>query len=55
MRAATFALVVLSLGAVPAGAGDAELNAVRTRAGLPPISGATMEDLIHERRVEQEY
>lgn len=35
-----------------AGAGDAEINAVRTRAGLDPINGATMEDLIHERRVE---
>lgn len=32
--------------------GDVELNAVRTRAGLPAITGATMEDLIHERRVE---
>ncbi len=35
-----------------AGAGDAELNAVSTRAGLAPINGATIEDLIHERRVE---
>ena len=35
-----------------AGAGDAELNAVRTRAGMPALSGATIEDLIHERRVE---
>ncbi len=34
------------------GAGDTELNAVRTRAGLAPINGATIEDLIHERRVE---
>lgn len=32
--------------------GDSELNAVRTRAGLPAINGATMDDLIHERRVE---
>lgn len=32
--------------------GDAEINAVRARAGLTPVSGATMEDLIHERRVE---
>lgn len=32
--------------------GDAPLNAVRNRAGLAPISGATMEDLKHERRVE---
>ena len=35
-----------------AGAGDTELNAVRTRAGLAALSGATIEDLIHERRVE---
>ena len=32
--------------------GDAELNAVRTRNGLNPITGATMTNLIHERRVE---
>jgi hypothetical protein len=35
-----------------AGAGDNELNAVRARAGLDPKSGATFEDLVHERRVE---
>ena len=35
-----------------AGAGDTELNAVRTRVGMPAINGATIEDLIHERRVE---
>ncbi|GAB4421024.1 MAG: RagB/SusD family nutrient uptake outer membrane protein [Bacteroidia bacterium] len=32
--------------------GDAELNAVRTRAGLPALTGATIADLVHERRVE---
>ena len=32
--------------------GDAELNAVRARTGLEAVSGATIEDLIHERRVE---
>jgi len=32
--------------------GDAELNAVRTRAGLSPKTNATMTDLMHERRVE---
>jgi hypothetical protein len=32
--------------------GDTELNAVRQRAGLDPIDGATMTDIIHERRVE---
>ena len=35
-----------------AGSGDAEINAVRTRAGLAPITGAGMPQLIHERRVE---
>jgi len=35
-----------------AGAGDAEINAVRQRAGLLPLSGAGMDQLIHERRVE---
>lgn len=35
-----------------AGAGDTELNTVRTRAGMPALTGATIEDLIHERRVE---
>lgn len=34
------------------GAGDAEINAVRQRTGLPAISGAGMPALIHERRVE---
>jgi hypothetical protein len=32
--------------------GDAEINAVRARAGRSSISNATMEELIHERRVE---
>jgi hypothetical protein len=31
---------------------DAEINAVRKRAGLPGIHGAGMKQLIHERRVE---
>lgn len=35
-----------------AGSGDAELNAVRTRAGLSAITGAGMPQLIHEKRVE---
>lgn len=34
------------------GAGDAEINAVRERAHLDPISGAGMPQLVHERRVE---
>jgi len=32
--------------------GDAELNAVRVRAGLDPKTNATMADIMHERRVE---
>ncbi|MBT33211.1 MAG: RagB/SusD family nutrient uptake outer membrane protein [Thalassobius sp.] len=32
--------------------GDAELNVVRERSGMSEITGATMEDIIHERRVE---
>jgi len=32
--------------------GDEELNAVRVRAGLDPINNATMDNIIHERRVE---
>lgn len=35
-----------------AGDGDAELNAVRDRVGLDPITGADMIDIMHERRVE---
>ncbi|MFS2022006.1 RagB/SusD family nutrient uptake outer membrane protein, partial [Massilia sp. CT11-108] len=32
--------------------GDAALNQVRVRAGLSPITNATMANLKHERRVE---
>ncbi|QEC63321.1 RagB/SusD family nutrient uptake outer membrane protein [Mucilaginibacter ginsenosidivorans] len=35
-----------------AGSGDAEINAVRVRAGLEPVAGAGMKQLIHEKRVE---
>ncbi len=35
-----------------AGAGDAEINMIRDRAGLAPKSNCTMEDLKHERRCE---
>jgi hypothetical protein len=38
--------------ATGAGSGDAEINAVRKRAGLFPVTGAGMAQLIHERRVE---
>lgn len=34
------------------GSGDVEINAVRTRAGVLPVSNAGMPQLIHERRVE---
>ena len=34
------------------GAGDAEINAIRLRAGLVPVVGAGMRQLIHEKRVE---
>ncbi|MEO8413904.1 MAG: RagB/SusD family nutrient uptake outer membrane protein [Ginsengibacter sp.] len=34
------------------GSGDAEINTVRARAGLLPVSNAGMPQLIHERRVE---
>lgn len=34
------------------GSGDAEINAVRTRAHLLPVTGAGMGQLMHERRVE---
>ncbi|WP_439484252.1 RagB/SusD family nutrient uptake outer membrane protein [Cyclobacterium plantarum] len=32
--------------------GDADLNVVRERSGRSPVSNATMEEIIHERRVE---
>ncbi len=32
--------------------GDAELNAVRKRNGLDPVTNASISDIIHERRVE---
>jgi hypothetical protein len=35
-----------------AGAGDNEINVVRDRAGLDPVSGADFNELVHERRVE---
>lgn len=34
------------------GAGDAHLNEVRDRAGMPPISGATIDDILDERAAE---
>jgi starch-binding outer membrane protein, SusD/RagB family len=37
------------------GAGDAQLNEVRARAGMEPLSGATIDDIIDERAVELEF
>ena len=52
LRAADVYLLVAEAKIRSGQNGDAELNAVRTRAGLSPITNATMEDIIHERRVE---
>jgi starch-binding outer membrane protein, SusD/RagB family len=37
------------------GAGDIPLNLVRARAEMPPLSGATIDDIIDERAVELEF
>lgn len=34
------------------GAGDEEINAIRARAGLPPVANANINDLMHESRTE---
>jgi hypothetical protein len=54
LRTAEVYLIVAEakIRASGAGAGDAEINAVRQRAGLPAITGAGMPQLIHEKRVE---
>ena len=52
LRSADIYLVVAEAKIRSAQSGDVEINAVRSRAGLPPVSGATMPALIHERRVE---
>jgi len=54
LRTAEIYLIVAEakIRANGAGAGDAEINAVRQRAGLPAITGAGMSQLIHEKRVE---
>ena len=52
LRSADIYLVVAEAKIRSAQSGDVEINAVRSRAGLPPVSGATMTALIHERRVE---
>ncbi len=52
LRAADVYLLVAEAKIQTGGNGDAEINAVRQRVGLTPKTNATMEDLIHERRVE---
>lgn len=47
-------LLMLAECYLRAGGGDPVLpvNEVRTRAGLPPVSSVTLEDIIHQRRLE---
>ena len=54
LRSADVYLIVAEakIRSAGAGAGDDEINVVRARAGLLPISNAGMPELIHERRVE---
>jgi hypothetical protein len=52
LRSADIYLVVAEAKIRSSQSGDAEINAVRHRAGLGNVSGADMTDLIHERRVE---
>ena len=52
MRSGDVYLLVAEAKIQSGQSGDDEINAVRARAGLDPIVGATMEDLMHERRVE---
>lgn len=52
LRTADVYLLVAEAKIRSGGDGDAEINAVRQRVGLPTISNATMDDVIHERRVE---
>ncbi len=37
------------------GAGDTYINQVRSRAGIPPLTGATIDDIIDERAAELEF
>jgi starch-binding outer membrane protein, SusD/RagB family len=52
LRSADVYLLVAEAKIRSSQSGDSELNAVRERNGLDPISSATMADIIHERRVE---
>ena len=52
LRAADVYLLVAEAKIRSGANGDMEINEVRMRNDLPAVSGATIEDLIHERRVE---
>lgn len=52
LRSAEVYLIVAEAKIRSGGSGDAEINAVRNRVGLAPVSSATMTDLMHEKRVE---
>ena len=52
LRTADIYLVVAEAKIRSSQSGDAEINAVRNRAGLSDVSNADITDLIHERRVE---
>lgn len=52
LRSADVYLLVAEAKIRSGGNGDDELNAVRLRSGMPAITNATMDDIIHERRVE---
>lgn len=54
MRTADIMLLVAEakIRTLGAGAGDAEINQVRERAGLGDVTGADLQALIHERRCE---
>lgn len=52
MRSADVYLLVAEAKIRKGQSGDAEINAIRSRVGLPNITNATKEDLIKERRLE---
>lgn len=52
MRSSDVYLLVAEAKIRKGESGDAEINAVRARVGLPALHNATKEDLIHERRLE---
>ncbi|HEY8934934.1 MAG TPA: RagB/SusD family nutrient uptake outer membrane protein [Cyclobacteriaceae bacterium] len=52
LRSADVYLLVAEAKIRSGQSGDAEINAVRDRVGLTPVTNATMTELMHERRVE---